>query len=116
MEAKEKRDEELENLLVERLCRRNGWEHPEDCDNAVRDVKWFLSQPEIFGAGEQQGIEKVVKWVEEHTHPIDEEPAWRAKLAIYRNQWQAFLKGIDKEFAEEELKDLCHNASDDTIG
>lgn len=38
-------DEELENTLVEALCKRNNWEvgDNEDYDIAVRDVKWFLS-------------------------------------------------------------------------
>lgn len=40
--------EEVEEQLVRRLCERNGWEYGSgDCDLAVRDVKWFLSQPEI---------------------------------------------------------------------
>ncbi len=37
----------IEDILVERLCQRNGWTHVEDYDNARTDVKWFLSQPEI---------------------------------------------------------------------
>lgn len=42
--------EQVEDRLVRKLCSRNGWEYGdnEDYDNAVRDVKWFLSQPEIL--------------------------------------------------------------------
>ena len=62
MEAKD--IEELEDLLVIRLCQRNGWEYGgnEDYDTAVSEVKWFLSQPEIsFKAG----IKEVVDDMEE---------------------------------------------------
>jgi hypothetical protein len=35
--------------LIERLCARNGWDvQSEDYDLAVKDVAWFLSQPEII--------------------------------------------------------------------
>ena len=149
--------EKLENLLVERLCRRNGWEHPEDCDNAVRDVKWFLAQPEIFKAGEdkgkqegqeeeykrwikfagmagivleqpqqlkriipqikgnarEEGFDKVVEFVENERHSIGRS----AQSYLNIDRWQAFLKKSNEMgFTEEELKDLRHNASDDTIG
>ena len=42
--------EHIEDQLVRRLCERNGWEYGdnEDREIASRDVKWFLSQPEIL--------------------------------------------------------------------
>lgn len=42
--------EQVEDQLVRRLCERNGWEYSgnEDYDTAVKDVKWYLSQPEIL--------------------------------------------------------------------
>jgi len=49
-------------------------------------------------AGEQQGIEKVVKWVAEHsTITYGRAPLKIKWQSINPVAWQAFRKGIDKE-------------------
>jgi len=61
--------EQVEDQLVKELCKRNGWEYGsnEDYDNAVRDVKWFLSQPEILIKDPDQSLPPAMY---EAMHPI----------------------------------------------
>lgn len=83
----------------------------DDANRAMLERQAKITWDIAFKAGEdkgkQEGFDEVVKWIENHGGSLDG----------FRKEWQAFLKRSNEmRFTEEELKDLRHNASDDTIG
>lgn len=85
----------------------------EDGKKDIGDIIDSLCQEAIMATlkdGKQAMIKEVVEWVEEHTHNIEEWTGWQEQ----KEEW-----GIGEgqsDFTDDELKDLRHNACDDTIG
>lgn len=86
-----------------------------EINEAQAEITWKARDKEVAEA-KQAAIREVVEWMKDHVpHEYDSFSFW--------SEWQAFLKekGLlikigESCYTEEELADLRHNASDDTIG